>query len=48
MRCRRRALSMIGRREADVSDGLQFSVQVFWGAEVVGSSSERSDNSVPC
>ena len=28
-----------------MSDGLQFSVQVLWEAEVVGSSSERSDNS---
>ena len=34
--------------KADVSDGLQFSVKVLWGAEVVGSSSERSDKSVLC
>lgn len=32
--------------EADVSDCLQLSLQVLWGTEVVGSSSERSDNSV--
>ena len=31
-----------------MSDGQQFGVQVLWGAEVVGSSSERSDNSVLC
>ena len=45
-RCRRRASSMIYVDEAVVSDSLQFGVQVLWGAEVVGSSSERSDNSV--
>ena len=51
MRFRRRASSMIvliRNNEADVSDGLQFSAQVLWGAEVAGSSSERSDNSVLC
>ena len=34
------------RQTTDVSDGQQFSLQVLWGVEVVGSSSERSDNSV--
>ena len=29
-----------------MSDGLQFSAQVLWGAEVFGSSSERSKNSL--
>ena len=34
--------------EADVSDCLQLSLQVLRGAEIVGSSSERSDKTVLC